>query len=99
MASDERTEVRLRFKSAYAADFFLGQLSDGWGENYCRISPVDGQHYTSEVFDVEVYSDWGDEHHEIVDEASDRQAVALQRLIDKLDAEAGAKPPEGDDRG
>lgn len=71
-------EIRLRFKTPYAADFFLGQLSDGWGENHCHISPVDGQHYTTEVFDVEVYSDWGGEHHEIVDKASDRQAMRME---------------------
>jgi hypothetical protein len=81
-----RTEVRLRFKDAYAADFFLGQLSDGWGENHVRISPVDGQHHTSEVFDVEVYSDWGGEAHEITDEASDRQEQAIAKLISATDS-------------
>ena len=77
---DKRTEARLRFKSAHAMDHFLGQLSDGWGENHCRISPVDGQFYASEVFDVEVWSDWGDEPHEIVDESTDRQHQAMKRF-------------------
>ncbi len=88
-------EVRLRFKSAYAAEFFLGQLSDGWGENHCSISPVDGHHYVTETYDVEVYSDWGDEHHEIVDEASDRQAQRIKVAFPEMaQAEPAQMPSE-----
>lgn len=30
---------------------------------------------------VEVWSDWGDEPHEIVDESTDRQHQAIQKLV------------------
>lgn len=29
--------VRLRFKSELHRDVFMGQLSDGWGENHCSL--------------------------------------------------------------
>ena len=91
------TDVRLRFKSDYAREFFMGQLSDGWGENHCSVTPVDGQHYVGEVYDVAVFSDWGGESHEIEDEATDRQKglrvpVAVRDTMTEL-ARARSKFP------
>lgn len=81
--SDERPTVTLRFKSEHAKEFFMGQLSDGWGENHCNLRWPwqDGQEFHKcQVFDVDVYSDWGDEQHEIEDEASDRQRQAMKQF-------------------
>jgi hypothetical protein len=74
-------EITLRFKSDYAKSFFLGQLSDGWGENGCSLKWGRTELDRAKVVDVAVFSDWGDEPHEIVDEASDRQAQRMNRLL------------------
>jgi hypothetical protein len=92
--SDEVT-VTLRFKSEYAKSFFLGQLSDGWGENHVGLTwdhsvGLDA----APMVDVAVWSDWGDEPHEIVDEASDRQEQRMQRLLMR-----GATESEGPEHG
>lgn len=86
----KRPTVTLRFKSEYAKDFFMGQLSDGWGENHCALK-CRGDFDKAKVFDVSVYSDWGDETHEIEDEASDRQAQRINRLLMREGSQAGGQ--------
>ena len=76
------TEVTLRFPSEYAKDYFLGQLSDGWGENVVHLD-WDGRRNMKDcpIIDVVPLSDWGDETHEIVDEASDRQRQRMKECF------------------
>jgi len=94
-AKRKEATVMLRFKSDYAKSFFLGQLSDGWGENHVGLiwnRRVDLDR--AKVVDVSVYSDWGDETHEIEDESTDRQHQRIKRLF-----RGEATPPEGDEHG
>ena len=54
-------EVTLRFPSASHKDYFLGQLSDGWGENIVYLT-WRGDLKTAKVVGVRNFGeDW--EHH------------------------------------
>jgi hypothetical protein len=46
------TELVLRFKSNAARNYFMGQLSDGWGEGCCAARPIDADTMSVEVWDV-----------------------------------------------
>ncbi len=85
-------EVTLRFKSEYAKGYFLGQLSDGWGENVVGLEWDNRRHMKDcPVIDVFPFSDWGGEDHEIVDEASDRQRQRIKRIVAAAVAPGPAK--------
>lgn len=71
--------VTLRFKSEYAKRYFLGQLSDGWGENHVDLKWGRTDLDKAKVVDVRVFSDWGDETHEIENEATDRQRQRIKQ--------------------
>lgn len=38
MTKAKRSYVTLVFRSSFEREAFMGQLSDGWGENYCGLA-------------------------------------------------------------
>jgi hypothetical protein len=50
-------EVTLRFPSAFHKDYFLGQLSDGWGENLVYLT-WRGDMKTAKVVGVRNFGDY-----------------------------------------
>jgi hypothetical protein len=51
------TSVILNFKSKEEKARFLGQLSDGWGENFVDLSWDKGDLADAQVVQVEVFED------------------------------------------
>jgi hypothetical protein len=56
-------EITLRFRSEADKEEFMGQLSDGWGENVCQLFWSDDKTFDeTKVFDIELLSDdYGDD--------------------------------------
>ena len=52
---DTEVQVVLKFRSEYEKNYFMGQLSDGWGENFVNLEweGKDGNNfYSAEFYNV-----------------------------------------------
>lgn len=52
--------ISLTFKNKSEKDHFLGQMSDGWGENYVNIKSCDPKKdfYKETDFTIAVFKNW-----------------------------------------